>query len=168
MRIRRCRLLLCKRNRQLLEELKRLSREVKKAQETICARDEFISIASHELKTPLTSLIMQHQLLTELASNGNASVTLSTEQYKRILESSSHQMERLSKRINELMDVSRIRAGKMELKLEKVDLAKLVYNVTSQFSDQLAQEKCPVKVTGSHPYLDTGIQSEWNRWWSIY
>jgi PAS domain S-box-containing protein len=86
-------------------------------------KDDFISMASHELKTPLTSLKLQMQLLAkQLAKQGisDAAPALSR------MEVQGKRLERL---IAELLDVSKIQAGRLEYVQEPVDLEALLYEV---------------------------------------
>jgi signal transduction histidine kinase len=87
-------------------------------------KDDFISMASHELKTPLTSLKLQTQLLAkQLAKQGisDAAPALSR------MEVQGKQLERL---IAELLDVSKIQAGRLEYVRETVDLDALLQEIT--------------------------------------
>jgi len=86
-------------------------------------KDDFISMASHELKTPLTSLKLQTQLLRrQLAKQGN---TRSTDVLARMEEQVNH-LERL---VGELLDVSKIQSGRLEYLQEIVDLDALLHAV---------------------------------------
>ncbi|GHO51216.1 hypothetical protein KSX_93790 [Ktedonospora formicarum] len=88
-------------------------------------KDDFISIASHELKTPLTAVKMQTQLVRkrfEKHAQREAATALSR------VERSIKQLERL---IAELLDVSKIQAGGLEYVRERVDLDELLREVTA-------------------------------------
>ena len=85
-------------------------------------KDEFLSIASHELKTPLTTL----KILTQLTHKRLVKVgALEAEQTKR-MERAIWRMERL---VNDLLDVSRIDSGKLALRRERFDLTELCRQV---------------------------------------
>lgn len=93
------------------------------AQEAITVRDEFLSVAAHELKTPLTTLRGTAQLtLRRFDKQG----TLSAEQVHTSLETIERQSRRLSRIVNHLLDISRLQEGKLALQPEPVDLLKLV------------------------------------------
>lgn len=107
-----------------LYEAERVARE--QAQEAIRVRDEFLSVASHELRTPLTSLQARAQLaLRRITRDGAADtgqVTLAFEEIQR-------QTERLGALIAQLLDISRLQAGRLTLELGQVDLVSLVGQV---------------------------------------
>jgi PAS domain S-box-containing protein len=90
------------------------------AQEALALRDEFISIASHELKTPVTSLKVYAQMLGRQAQRKGDTATASQ------LAKMESQVDKLTKLIANLLDVSKIEAGKLEYVLEELDLVALV------------------------------------------
>ncbi|MBC7248576.1 MAG: GAF domain-containing protein [Actinobacteria bacterium] len=97
-------------------------------------KSDFISIVSHELKTPLTSIKGFVRLLdAERVGPVN-------EKQRHYLEIVAKQTESLTKLINDLLDLSRIEAGIIEVKREAVDLRQVVADVLAQL-DNLAQEK---------------------------
>jgi hypothetical protein len=105
------------------QERARLLRE---AQEALELRDEFLAIASHELRTPLTPLRLNMQLLQRHLQDPTLAAHPKTQSFHRLLEISSQQQERLSKLVEDLLDVSRISAGQLALHLTDVDLSALV------------------------------------------
>jgi len=112
----------------------------KQAQQAIQVRDDFLSIASHELKTPLTSLRLQAQGLLMLPPT-----SVSEPDGKRIkhtLEVIDRQVARLDKLIANLLDVSRIAAGRLLLDPTETNLSSLVREVMRQFEAQLARGNC--------------------------
>jgi signal transduction histidine kinase len=76
-------------------------------------KNEFISVASHELKTPLTSLSAFTKLALNIAS------TESSEKVQRYLEKIDHQTHKLHVLIQQLLDISRIESGKLDYNMEK-------------------------------------------------
>ncbi len=131
------------------EERERLYRE---AQEAILARDEFLSIASHELKTPLTALQLQLQMLLRSASKGGLS-KLTPERLLNKLQLADQQTERLAVLINDLLDVARIRTGRIDIRLEEIDLAQVVRDVLARFEEQIAQAGCTVTLHANEPIV---------------
>ncbi|MBC7396172.1 MAG: PAS domain-containing sensor histidine kinase [Bdellovibrionales bacterium] len=89
------------------------------------ARDDFLSIASHELKTPLTSLKLQTQLLQRDAKKGDKSV-YTPKRVDRMLAQTEQQVQRLTRLIDDMLDISRIRSGNFSLERVSFDLCELV------------------------------------------
>lgn len=111
------------------------------AQSAIRARDEFVSIASHELKTPITSLKMQLQMMLRSIDPIKGSSTPIPKMIKS-LQNSSSQIDRLTMLIEDLLDVTRIETGKLTYKLELVDMSKLVTEVLERFSEEIRYANC--------------------------
>jgi PAS domain S-box-containing protein len=128
--------------RKRLEERARLLR---KAQEEVRERDEFLSVASHELRTPVAALQLQLQLLQRAAAQRT------TEGLPRALETKLEALERQTRRIGalvgELLDVSRMRLGRLELSREPGDLAEIARETVAHVQAELER-------TGSRLILD--------------
>ena len=109
-----------------LYEAERIARE--QAQEAIRVRDEFLSVASHELRTPLTSLQARAQLsLRRIRRDGVANTAQVTAAFQEI----QRQTERLGALISQLLDVSRLQAGRLNLEFDRLDLVRLVGDVVT-------------------------------------
>ncbi|QSQ21066.1 DUF4118 domain-containing protein [Pyxidicoccus parkwayensis] len=113
------------------------ARLYREAQEAIRLRDEFLSIASHELKTPLTPLSLKLQALArELARHPDAVPRTVVEKY---VDVGSRQVKKLSELVGDLLDVSRITAGRLTLELEDVELVPLVREVMARYESHAAR-----------------------------
>ena len=99
-------------------------------------KDEFISIASHELKTPLTSLKAYLQLMERATNN--------TDFNSKFVSNSLQQLKRLEKLIADLLDVSKISAGKMTYNIGSFDMKDLIDEVTQ--SVQLSNNTHQLKI----------------------
>lgn len=97
------------------------------AEAAVAARDEFLSIASHELRNPTAGASGAAQLLLRRARNGS----LTSEQQREYLEHLVNETGRLARLVNDLLDVSRLAGGRLALQLEVVDLAELVESAVS-------------------------------------
>lgn len=115
------------------------------AVESIRARDDFLSIASHELKTPLTTLHLQLQWLQRTASK-NPEILGAVE--KR-LETALRQTRRLAGLVNELLDVSRLIHGRLVLEPTEVDLSSVLREVVERYGLEAAQAKVRVELAGA-------------------
>ena len=111
--------------------------------EAISARDEFLSIASHELKTPLTPMKLQVQNLARLVKRDQMT-HVPAEQVLKVVEGADQQIKRLNSLIDNLLDLSRISAGKLSLILEPFDLADVVQTVLERFMPQLELADCRI------------------------
>lgn len=110
------------------------------AQNAIRLREVFLSIAAHELKTPLTTLlgyifVLQRRLGAAAALN---------QRDERALHQINEQGHRLDRLINTLLDVSRIQLGRLAIERQPVNLARLVERIAGELRPQL--EKHTLKV----------------------
>jgi signal transduction histidine kinase len=112
------------------------SRLFVEVQAAVQARDEFLSIASHELKTPLTPLKLQAQMVSKILEDLGDPSQLPREKIQRMLQSSNRQIQRLAHLVEDLLDVSRINVGKLALHREDFDFIELVTEVIEQFGSQ--------------------------------
>lgn len=111
------------------------ARLYKEAQDAVRARDEFLSIASHELKTPLTSIMLQLQVaLHKLRTSETKSID---ENVSKLLENAQQQSKRLRRLINDLLNISLITTGRLQLEKEVVNFSRLVKQVIARFTPQL-------------------------------
>lgn len=99
------------------------------AEEALHQRDEFLSIAAHELKTPMTSLLLQIQLLTRRVSRRDS---LEPASISRVLGQVEDQAHKLSELVNQLLDVSRVTNGRLALSPTPTDVVALVTNVVER------------------------------------
>ena len=137
-----------------LTERKRSEEErvkLAQAEEAVRLRDEFLSIASHELKTPLTALQLQLQ-----------SLQLRMEQLDGKLASkisrATRSGARLADLIEALLDVSRIASGRFELRRETFDLASAAAEVIERMRETAAKARCEVSLSG-----DRALHGLWDR-----
>jgi signal transduction histidine kinase len=116
------------------------------AREAIRIRDDFLSVAGHELKTPLTAV----QLYVERL--GDALDCLAPEegqdgQLTRKLGDVERVVTRLGGLVDQLLDVSRLTAGRLVLDPERVDLAEIVREAVTQVEQEALRRATPIKVT---------------------
>lgn len=110
--------------RTLHERERLLARE----REAVQMRDQFLSIASHELKTPLTALLTNAQLLERRTEReGQAS-----DASRRSVTTIVRQTHRMRMLIDAMLDISRIASGQLDVERERVDLAALARGVVGE------------------------------------
>ncbi|HEY0895649.1 MAG TPA: HAMP domain-containing sensor histidine kinase [Sphingobacteriaceae bacterium] len=122
--------------KQLIDSRERVQKQSK-------ITEEFLSIASHELKTPLTTLRASLQVLERQSRNSEATHTLHP-----FVCNSIKQVERLSGLVTDLLDLTNIQAGKLVLKPIVFKLNELIENVTEEsrmlYMQELDLEPLPV------------------------
>src|SRR5215813_12234976 len=110
-------------------------------------RDEFISVAGHELKTPLTPLCLQRQMIHKILQSRDLPEGVKEKKLEAYLEMSKRQIDALTKLVETLLDVSQIRLGRFSIKPEtNVDLFNLVQEVVERHRPQWELAQSPVKV----------------------
>jgi PAS domain S-box-containing protein len=131
--------------RRVEEERARLIRELRVA---LRARDEFLSIAAHELKTPLTPLRVQTEgLLRALKKPEGVPAEKLVDRLQRI-DRSARRLERL---IENLLDFSRVAAGRLELRQEETDLARLTAEVVERLREAADRAGSSVALSTNGP-----------------
>ena len=130
----------------------RLQRELVEA---IRARDRFLSIASHELRTPLTTLRLQTQ---SLRRGTRAGEPCSATQVNTKVETIARQVERLGHLVEELLDIARVREGRMRFHLEELDLMEVVREVAMRYQEELSRSGSTLVLRG-----EGGIRGQWDR-----
>jgi signal transduction histidine kinase len=117
-----------------------VTRSRRHAEAAIRARDEFLSVAGHELRTPLTALALQVQNLLRHRA------TLDGGGLDERLGRTDRYVVRLKQLVEELLDVSRVTAGRLKLELQEFDLSQLVKEVCERQTDELHNAGCTLKV----------------------
>jgi signal transduction histidine kinase len=115
------------------------------SQEAVRARIEFLTVASHELNTPMTSLLLAVQSLRRAASSGRH---LDLQVMERLLDLVSRQGARMATLVNDLLDVSRLEV-RSPLELSEVDLGALVRAVVARFEGDLVKARCSISIRGA-------------------
>ena len=119
-------------------------------------RDEFISIASHELKTPLTSLKLQTQMAKKQVLKTES---LTVERMQKQLDYTINQINRLNKLVDDMLDISRITTGKLMIHKDELNLSDLVEDLVDRFTPQFEAVGCSV---------ETSIQESIYGMWDSY
>ncbi len=127
-----------------LSELKRLESERNRlyedARDAVKARDAFLSVAGHEIRTPLSALnLIVYQLARQVQALGNEKVV-------DLAARCEKQVARLIRLADELLDVSRISAGSLHLDPEEMDLALLARDVVERLEESARRAGCTITV----------------------
>jgi two-component system phosphate regulon sensor histidine kinase PhoR len=125
-----------------LSELKRLER----------MRDEFLSTAAHELKTPITSIKGYAQLLNRWAPGGHEP------REGKAFQVLNRQSDRLNELVEELLEVSRLQLGRLDLRRQRFDLCELVDEVLERMRGVSAQHRLVFEHDGT-----ALVDADWDR-----
>jgi PAS domain S-box-containing protein len=127
------------------------------AQKAVRARDEFMSIASHELKTPLTSLKLQAHIRAREVARGEFR-KFSADKLPQLIADDEKQLNRLNRLVDDMLDITRIQSGKLTLTLEELDLNDLVKEALARLSAQVEATRSTVSFKPGPP-----ARGRWDR-----
>jgi signal transduction histidine kinase/DNA-binding response OmpR family regulator len=119
----------------------------RQAREAILARDEFLSVASHELNTPLATLTLQMDELLRPGGRGRRDPDDAS------LMRARRQLDRLARLVGNLLDISRISARRMPLSLFDMDLAAVTREATEQFGPELERSGSSLRLVADSPVV---------------
>lgn len=119
--------------------------------DAVHAREEFLSVASHELKTPLTSLRLKIDM-ADRALRRIPDAALSNSLLE-VMDGARKQAVRLSALVESLLDVSRIQAGKLTLEVEEFDLTALAGDVVQRFEEHARRMRSPLRLVSPGPVV---------------
>lgn len=112
-----------------------LLKDVTRLQEVERLKREFVMAASHELRTPLTSLSMSVDLLLENGAKGL------DEKDRELLQAAHEEVHRMKALVNDLLDLSKLEAGKFALEIESVPVQTLFDQMRTFFKSQMEMKE---------------------------
>jgi signal transduction histidine kinase len=115
------------------------------AEEALRLHDEFLAVAAHELKTPITSVLAAAQLITRQVDKGTL---LDPARLKDRLQTIDRQAGKLGHLIAQLVDIGRLEAGKLRLDRTETDLTGLVEGVAGVLQAQTTRHALAVRASG--------------------
>ena len=127
--------------------------DITEAKRLETAKDEFLAIASHDLRTPVTAIAGYAQLLLRRITRG----TITPERLTNSVERIVHQADELTDMMDRLLDTSRITAGSLEIRTEPSDAAELVASVVDDLAPTLSKHQVHLELPDEHPLV------EWDR-----
>jgi signal transduction histidine kinase/Na+/proline symporter len=133
------------------------ARLYQQAAEAIRLRDEFLAVASHELKTPLTPLRLKIQTLERLVARGDLA-RVPQEKLAQLFGGAENQVVRLVGLVDDLLDVTRLTTRRLHLRPEPVDLRAMVVDVVERHANDAAQARCAVAIREGPP-----VAGDWDR-----
>ncbi|AGZ35825.1 hybrid sensor histidine kinase/response regulator [Pseudomonas sp. SWI6] len=137
----------------LLAQLQTARVELERA---VRMRDDFMSIVSHEVRTPLNGLILETQLRKMHLARGKLEA-FTADKLQAMVERDERQINSLIRLIEDMLDVSRIRTGKLSLRPKPFDLSQLVRGLVENFAAQAAALDTHIELLRCEP-----LQGEWD------
>ncbi len=128
---------------QLNDEITRRKEAAAELEAAVRVRDDFLAVAGHELKTPLTSLQLQLTSLSRAATKAGIEPLVAT------AERAKRSAARLARLADELLEVSHLSDGRLSLDRVSIDLSELVVDVLARHSDAQLRVTAEPGVTGS-------------------
>lgn len=117
-------------------------------------RDQFFSLASHELKTPLTSIKLQNDLILKMFKKENPDIP----KIQGMLERTGKNADRINRLVDDMLDISRMNTGKLSLQKESFELTHLVREVVERLMPLLESAGCKVNFSS-----DEEVTGFWDR-----
>ncbi|MCY1078339.1 sensor histidine kinase [Archangium lansingense] len=141
------------RDRLLVEE-SRARQEAERAfhevQRALGMRDEFLSIAAHEMKTPLTSMKMQIQLLLRVV-DGAAGGQVDAARLRPPIAAALRQMRRFQELSDQLLDITQLSTGRLVPRYEPLDFRKVVVEQIEQQAEAAAKARTELRLACADP-----------------
>ena len=130
-------------------------RLIEELREAVRARDEFVAIAAHELRNPMTPILMQvHNLATSARNPRRCRPEILAPR----LELLEHAVRDFVRRSTTLLDVSRVAAGNVRIELAEVDLSRTVQGVVDRAGVAARMARSPLEAD-----LQAGVVGTWDR-----
>lgn len=148
-------------NIQLYADLRKSLDETRAARDGLARqlnlRDEFISVSAHELKTPLTPLMIQIQFLQRIIKSDKFSEHPLKQELEKTTNNANYQVCEFSKRIDDLLDVSRIRLGQFTFNLQDgANFGEIVRKVVGEY-ELVAPKQIHLDISGK-------LTGTWDPW----
>jgi PAS domain S-box-containing protein len=122
------------------------------AEAAVRMHDEFLAIASHELRSPLTTLVLSLEAVEHDRMKGDVN------QIQRSLLRAQKQADRMGHLVDRMLDVSQMASGKLQLDLAPCDLSDVVRDIVERLSEEASKAGCELRLT-----LSSGIVGRWDR-----
>jgi signal transduction histidine kinase len=134
---------------------RRVAAQTEHLKSALEGRDDLLSVAAHEIRTPLASLRLYLDALIKTADRGN----MDAAEAGIRLRKAQRQCDRLNILLSNLLDISRSPSRRLSLVLESVDLVAVVQAVCDRFGDQFAHQGRTLDMSASV----SALRGEWDR-----
>lgn len=124
-------------------------------QQALAARDRQLSVATHELRTPISSILLNLQMLERTA---RLKGPLDAEAVTRLLAVPSRQLRRLTRMVDLLLDTAQVENERLVLDPQPLDLCELVHDAATRLAERAREAGCTLSLEDCHP-----VQGRWDR-----
>jgi len=147
-----------KRQVEALEESRRALRATQaELERAVQMRDDFMSMVAHELRTPLNTLFLETQLRDMQLNKGNRDA-FSDDNLRKMVARDGRQIHSMIRLINDMVDVSRIRSGKLSIRPAETELAALLQRIVADLAQRA--EAAGTTIALEAPQTVAGIWDE--------
>ncbi|OLF53585.1 hybrid sensor histidine kinase/response regulator [Pseudomonas chlororaphis] len=136
--------------------LQRLQATQNELEQAVRMRDDFMSIVAHEVRTPLNGLILETQLRKMHLARDNAAA-FSLDKMHAMVDRDERQINSLIRLIEDMLDISRIRTGKLSIRPSEVDLAQLVRGLLENFAPQVEAAESSISLDA-----EAAVSGQWD------
>jgi len=136
--------------------LKKLQATQNELEQAVRMRDDFMSIVAHEVRTPLNGLILETQLRKMHLARENAAA-FSLDKMHAMVDRDERQIKSLIRLIEDMLDISRIRTGKLSIRPSRFDLAQLVRGLVENFAPQVQAAQSSLTLQAEQP-----LEGQWD------
>lgn len=149
-------------SKQKVSELQSVQKDLLQTQkalkDAIKSRDEFLSIASHELKNPMTILKLQTQQLQRQLKRAR-NLNDYRPKIEQAMDKFNEQVSALNRLIEDMLDISRLKTGKLKIIPYQCDMGELIFENVNTFSEQMKLEGYPPAVV----ILNGNLMGNWDK-----
>jgi signal transduction histidine kinase len=115
-------------------------------QRSVQMRDDFMSMVAHELRTPLNTLFVETQVRQMQLDRGNLDA-FDAAQLRKMVARDGRQIQSMIRLIDDMLDVSRIRSGRLSIRPGPMDLSALLERIVSDLTHQASAQGCAITLS---------------------
>jgi two-component system OmpR family sensor kinase len=117
----------------------------------LAARDEFVATIAHELRNPLQPLLFQTRVITARLESPKSTEAVTPDWIASQVRRMEYQLQRVTEVLDRLLDLSRLSSGRIDLRIDDVDLGEVMREVVASFQAELAISECEVRLEQTGP-----------------
>lgn len=131
-----------------------LRKRIAELEAELVARDQFIAAIGHELRNPVSPVFLHLERLANAARQAKEGGVPASWLLPQ-LDAFSHRLQKFILVLDRILDVSRMRAGRVDLTFDEVDLSEVVRDIAASFERELAASRCSLSLSIAQPAVGT-------------